>query len=573
MPHTIQGLDTAELVASADRWLVPHPPGFPLYIWLQGTFIHLLSYGPVFERAALFTVLLSIVTLALISRTSRSTIGLFIVTIPLALAPVYWRYSVLPDVFMLNCSILAAMLYVYFKWSSSTRRVWTLSILFALGCCNHPTIIFALPLLIDAWMEWRSARDFLISALVMTFIVCGFYSSLFLLNTHALYSWGDLRTWGDLLHHMLRTDYGTFQLSGHKTTAMPLHNLLFVWTHLAAAIPAGLVIVVLTLIQMIRVRQVDRHYLVAFGALLIYIVVFFSLSNVDNVDILERFLLFPLILTSVLAAVGLVYLMFQDFAKQRLLSYGLLIVALLVAGANYSQQRIQNDYSWNTIIEDYARNLLNMSTDDAKTVFIVQTDTVCSGLPYLQMVENEHPNALTLCLGNLFDKKTLGKIQKTHPDFVFGTGWDKAISRGIFKYLIEPNIDHYQFILTDPVRKKGLKMTVLGLGRKFSEGTGFALNPSSLKKIQIRSTPKRLPNNRHFIERALFAQYSYYYLDAGMGAKSPEESLKLFKKALDIVPYCIPAMRNVCALEQHTNNYQKCAADFNTLLKSSIKYF
>ena len=47
----IQGWDTAELVAAGYHRLNPHPPGYPLYIWLQHSWTHLFPVSTVFWRA------------------------------------------------------------------------------------------------------------------------------------------------------------------------------------------------------------------------------------------------------------------------------------------------------------------------------------------------------------------------------------------------------------------------------------------------------------------------------------------------------------------------------------------
>jgi hypothetical protein len=57
LPRTVQTLDTGELVAAAWKLTVAHPPGYPLFVWLQHGFMKLCPWGSVFHRAALANAL------------------------------------------------------------------------------------------------------------------------------------------------------------------------------------------------------------------------------------------------------------------------------------------------------------------------------------------------------------------------------------------------------------------------------------------------------------------------------------------------------------------------------------
>src|SRR4051794_15382158 len=63
LPRFVQGGDTGELVAAAYRLFVPHPPGYPLWIWLEHFWTHLVPIGTVFWRASFMNMLFALAAL------------------------------------------------------------------------------------------------------------------------------------------------------------------------------------------------------------------------------------------------------------------------------------------------------------------------------------------------------------------------------------------------------------------------------------------------------------------------------------------------------------------------------
>src|SRR5437868_11212825 len=60
LPSTVQMGDTGELVAAAEKLLVVHPPGYPLWIWLQHFFLQWTDGASVFFRASLLNMFFSL---------------------------------------------------------------------------------------------------------------------------------------------------------------------------------------------------------------------------------------------------------------------------------------------------------------------------------------------------------------------------------------------------------------------------------------------------------------------------------------------------------------------------------
>lgn len=563
LPSTVQTLDTGEVVASAFARTVPHPPGFPLYIWLQHIFIHVFAIGTVFWRAALFTMLLSVASLALMTRFTRGRLYFWICLIPLAMWAPYWRYSVLPDVFSLNLFFLVAIALVYFWGGRGVHRLAALFVLFALGGLNHPSIIFVLPFLLEACIEQfqfskntpRTLAQVTGFAVVAIALFVSGYASLLFLNPDSLFSWGHLRSATDIAAHALRSEFGSFQLTGKTDTADFSKTFGTFAVMIAQGIPFALLLALAPLgFKPFGLPAPPRRYFFGLASLALYIAVFFTRANSPIESILERFFLFPAVLIVLLSGFALPTIESLLERKLRRSMIGALGAAGVAIGImNGVGHWRANDFSWNTIVEDYARNLLNMSTDDQRTVFIVDGDTRCFATRYVQAVEGIHKDALVLCVGMIFHKAHMAKLRIARPDFVFDPGWNEGLhARDVIHNVVKPNITNYQFIMTDRVNTSDFHVIFLGLGRrlsKLSAASPTELDPDSLTRIVRRSDPSRLaPSSQPDELKMLFADYAFYFLKEGLLAANKEAALRSFEKAIEIVPYCLPAIQNRCAL-------------------------
>src|SRR5688572_5797567 len=102
LPEFIQGGDTAELVAAGYQRLVAHPPGYPIWIWLQYVWTHLLQFGSIFWRASLLNSVFALVTLGILGWPHRKDPVKLALLLPLVgFATAFSEAAVLPDVFSL----------------------------------------------------------------------------------------------------------------------------------------------------------------------------------------------------------------------------------------------------------------------------------------------------------------------------------------------------------------------------------------------------------------------------------------------------------------------------------------
>jgi hypothetical protein len=562
LPSTVQTLDTGELVASAYRLHVAHPPGFPVFVWLQFLATHLIPFGTVFWKASFATAVFSLAALALFAYARKSALFFFACVLPLAFSRVYWEYSLLPDVFMLNVLLMAGIGAAYLRLAPSRLRTVLVFVLFALGCANHPITIFMAPILIDCLIEDRAIRWDAIAAAVFTGFIA--YASLLVMHPMSLSSWGELRGLGDVLRHAVRSDYGSFQLSGHSDQAQTGSNLLLFFQSLAQSVPLALLACVAGALRP------SRKFKVFLAVAVLYFITFCFLANASEAVILDRFFLFGSIFV-ILAAIEPVTLLENKLNPG--MRAGLCAVGVAIAILNLSLYRGENNYSSNTIVDDYARNLLKMAEGPRPTVFIVDGDTRCASIHYLQDVEGLNPQDLVFCLGIIFDVHQLNKLAAARPELVILPDWEKT--RDVLTHIVRPNLAKFDFILTPHVDSKAFHVTYLGLGRKLTDGSGEEVDLASLKKTERRSDPMTLDLPTGFIEyKQLYAEYAFPYLKAGLLARTPDQAMSYFKEALELVPYCAPALGNICSLLKKSGQPStECEAQLSTLRANELNYF
>lgn len=580
LPSTVQLLDTGELVSSAYNLTTAHPPGYPLYMWLQHLFTKALPFGPVFFRAALLNALLSsaILTLLFVSVRRQLWVAATLV-LTLAFSSVYWRYTELPDVFMLNALFVAAISYLYLFVPESSRRTSALVVTLAIALTNHLTALFLAPLVIHSMIRERQKKKAALAVALGAILFIGLYASLLLTNSSSFYSWGNVSSVKALAAHFLRKDYGTLQLAPKDQGFQLPAILLRLSTHLLSGFIPALALMGLSLNQSKTSPKKDERLLVFSGTLALYSIVFFSLANVDPIgageEILDRFFVMTFVLISFLSAYLASKAELNFGGKLRIVGIGL----ILISAAGIFRFHQHNDFSKNTIIEDYAINYLNSVDPKEPSAIVVKSDTKLFALNYVQSVLNVRPDILVISAPMLSVDWYWQKLKARDPSLVINeeklTGPTISLSDGLFN----PNIQKYRFFFTeDFASPNDFKMTVNALGRKIEPGSGIAFNEASVGKLQFRSTINDFtPTEGYDPYKQVFADYAHYYLALGsILARNGqlERGQQALQQALVIVPYCIPAMEKLCKIEQMTQaNPQSCFETLEAMKDKEVNYF
>jgi tetratricopeptide (TPR) repeat protein len=146
---TVTAEDSGELISAAYYFGVPHPPGYPLWTMLCGTFLRLFPLSCVAWRGALFSAICTSVGAGVFCRT-LSWMGL---SAPFAFAGalicgcgrVLWSQSVIVEVYTLHFLIFTLMLWCAVRWRLDRRGRWLVGacLLLGLGMSDHQTIGFS----------------------------------------------------------------------------------------------------------------------------------------------------------------------------------------------------------------------------------------------------------------------------------------------------------------------------------------------------------------------------------------------------------------------------------------------
>lgn len=239
---SIAGGDSGELVAEGCALGTAHPPGYPLFT-LMVFLIKLcadplgieVAYG-VNVSSAILTVGAACLIGQVVSRagcTGGTLPGVLLSMGMFSFSPLIWQYATTAEVFPLNTFFMALLVYLVVQFEYD-RREWIVrsgALLCGVALCNqHTAVLYEAPLIL--WILYLHREK-----IKATPSLLAVYSLLFVAGL-AIYGylpiaanivdspggWGDVKTLKGIIHHMLRRDYGTFQLysgnSGKQAESM-----------------------------------------------------------------------------------------------------------------------------------------------------------------------------------------------------------------------------------------------------------------------------------------------------------------------------------------------------------------
>ena len=558
LPYTIQHLDSAEIAGKGYLLNVAHPPGYPLQIWLDFIFTHLVPWKTVFWRAALLTMIFSLGTLYLVYATIHRmaphwTNVLWV--IPLGLFPVYWEYSVIPDVFMLHCFLCAGLLHFYLGYPHTPRNVFIMTMLGALGACHHHTIIFLFPLLLHAHLK-MPLKVWLIDLGCSLMLMFSFYTSIFMMHPEAPFSWLLVHDWSTLWRHFIRADYGTFNLV--PTLAAKMDRFSMFWPQIETFLNQVIYLVPFILLAAFcplvlwRKKRPAIRWAMLLVCFLLYVVLFIGAINDTPIQYyIPRFYLLPFLLLFFLSFASVQ----RYFAARTKFLTAFLCIMLCIPLFNLKDTYQEHNYSQNTIIEDHIINFINYLPTDKPTVVFLGEDSSIFGFQYLNVTKTKrkditffYPSAFFPLPGHwvkhpkVFQELVIPKAVKNNYQAKIDLDDD----------ILGPNLKKFNFATTSTVSTKKFKTLYLPVGRVFVEGTGEDWVPR--KGLLHRHDPSIIVNTyapRTFLQ--IYALYAHYYLRKGMFEADHlnlTQAEEAFRKALREVPYCIPALENLCKIKE-----------------------
>lgn len=570
-PIYFQGGDTAELVNASYHLLVAHPPGYPLYIWLQHFWLTLTSFSTVYFRASLLSIFFTFGTLiCLIWPLRRNIFSLLIPLVFLGLNPDFVESAILPDVFSLHGLFVAGILSSFLfepRWKS-----FLIPFLFCLSLSNHHTTILLAPLLLYQIREMK--KDFWLGLFIGLITCALMYLSLLGLDHNHPYSWGHVKDIDSIISHFLRKDYGTFKLAANGENQGP-RALLFL---LQSLLPMLVLTFVLFMKDWKRLIADKKVILV-----LTTLVICFGFSLMGNIlpehagaEALKRFHIMPLVILTSLNVY--VISLFKFPPKVKLVTSVILLSTLVFQGYILKDfMSFRND----SIIEDYSRNLLEAAKKNSPAIISVRSDTAFFGLRYVSSFE-----------GNIFDKRMAiitpdmlfhpwfsDKVKRLLPEFTLNNKEKIFVQRklNINQDLIKPNLKSYNFLMTTDYKEGSeFQLVFLPLGRVLRSGEGTYFDSSSIDELKFNYRPLKIPYGpQHFTRGFLYYQYSHFHMAQAYHLWSLNEPTKAkteWENAIKKVNYALPAMENLC--HHFPNTYDFCQAEkFKDLEKETKEFY
>lgn len=443
---SVPGGDAGELIVAASRLEIAHPPGYPLYTLLAHVATW-LPFGSVAWRVNLFSALCQAAAAALVAATvraaTRSTTAASLAGLAFAFSPLVFAYAVGAEVFGLHDLLVALLIYLTLRWRQNAGGLGlatAVAAVIGLGLAHHHTIVFyAVPVLV--WLLWcgrelRAIRTLGVLGIAIA-VGLGWYLYLPLAaRTATTLSWGDPGTLPGFVDHLLRRDYGTFQLgSGVEPGASTFTTRLAAWlAHtLDATIWVGAVLAVAGALVWLLIRRaaLERAWVGLWvAALALYVLGFHALANLPVADplyrsVTARFWQQSDVVVFVLLGLGLAAVAdLGRIGRVVAVTIGVALVAVQLArGAG------AHDHRDDDTVARYGRALLEPLAPD--TVLLTRGDLVTNVVRYLQAAEGVRTDVAVLDQELMTKPWYVARAAREHPELRFpGVRYDPSAPDG-----------------------------------------------------------------------------------------------------------------------------------------------
>lgn len=417
----IYGGDVGDLTTAACVGGVPHPPGFPLFSLLGFSFCqmsHVFPLSPVFTvgLVSVFAgVLGACLYYFLAKRSTNQSVALFSTAV-LSFSYLYWLYSELAEVFVLNAffAILLFFLAEKFRRTEAKKDFFIFCFTLGLSLTNHQMILFIFPALLLLIFKnlWKLKNDW---KMFVFGTVCGMlglslygYSVISSLN-HPLLDWAHITNVQTFMDMILRKRYGTFS-AGVFDTPSSQGTLIILKVYFQSLIsqitfPGFL----LCLIGIDRLLKVDKMRAISYStAFLVSGPLFFGfagfpLMSYFHAGVSERFLLLSTVMLLLFLPYGCqaciqgFYTLFPRRTYSTLLQCVLFLIPLLLFFYNYPKTNLAPLHYGDTVGKSFLTPL------PKNAVVLMDGDTTLFNTWYVHLVLNLRPDVTVINMYSLYD--------------------------------------------------------------------------------------------------------------------------------------------------------------------------
>jgi hypothetical protein len=211
--------DASDFATAIQGWGIPHAPGYPLYV-LLGKFFFLITQNP-FDAQFWLNILAAWIACFFLFKTLAADRNAALVAVLFLLGQgLLQQYILIPEVFTLNLSLVAASIYFHqcFDETHKMKYVFAVGLMYGLGLCHHHLMALMVPasafLLVRGFMKtsWVKGCGLFAAGFALGLLPMAYY---FIATSHnPAYTYYSVRTLQDLLFVVLRKGYGTFKMTG-----------------------------------------------------------------------------------------------------------------------------------------------------------------------------------------------------------------------------------------------------------------------------------------------------------------------------------------------------------------------
>lgn len=278
--------DASDFATAIQGWGIPHAPGYPLYVIL-GKFFYLFTPNPFDAQFWLNIAAAWVACFFLFKTLSANKIAALVAVLFLLAQGLVQQYILIPEVFTLNLSLVAMLIYFHQRFDEELRAkyVFLIGLMYGLGVCHHHFMSLMVPastfLLIRGFMKssWVKGIGLFAAGFVLGLLPLGYF---FIATSHEpLYTYFSVHNLDELLFVVLRKGYGTFKMtgSGEAVSAWVIFKLI-IGGLFKSTFAVGLIGGVMAMPFLWRARKtVSAVAVLSISTIIIFIVAFSVLAN------------------------------------------------------------------------------------------------------------------------------------------------------------------------------------------------------------------------------------------------------------------------------------------------------
>ncbi len=375
--------DSGEFALALYSLGICHPPGYPLFTLLGGSFLAIFDFGRPILTAGFFNITvaaLGITALFLILRRKLDPLTSTGLALLFAFSPLVWAETVGIEIYTLNVLLIGA---AYLAIESEHPRRWPLMVyLFGLALTNHPSALSlgaALIVLYISERRYRNVRMLPVHVLLLA-LAASVYLYMLVRSPHnPATNWGAPTTIAALWDHMTLQQYSGWVENSWANLwhAAELYIRSLTKSFTILGIPLLLSGIVLGL-------RTARTRTTCASLILVVSLVLAAFHQARNY---EPFYLPAMLFSTILIANNIIWLYRRFPSRSLKLSIGALL-SLLAIGQAWSHYR-DIDRSDYTMYESYCRAILDTADDG---ILFTAGDINSFGTVYLRYAEDYRPD-------------------------------------------------------------------------------------------------------------------------------------------------------------------------------------